>query len=86
MTGYWAKVAKMVGTRSAAECHHQHTSQGTSQTPAKKAKKPRKEKMEAAKDPGRERCLSVDGGDITAEMHYNSAQFNYQDRTQGEII
>ncbi|XP_047183205.1 mis18-binding protein 1 isoform X2 [Scophthalmus maximus] len=51
MSGYWAKVAKMVGTRSAEECHSQHTSQGTSQTPAKRAKKPRKEKVEAPKDP-----------------------------------
>ncbi|XP_028994280.1 mis18-binding protein 1 isoform X2 [Betta splendens] len=51
MTGYWEKVAAMVGTRSAAECHHQHTYQGTSQTPAKKARKPRKEKAEAPKHP-----------------------------------
>ncbi|XP_068582478.1 mis18-binding protein 1 [Cebidichthys violaceus] len=50
MAGYWAKVARMVGTRSAEECHFQHTSQGTSQTPAKRAKKPRKEKLEAPKD------------------------------------
>ncbi|XP_035023774.2 LOW QUALITY PROTEIN: mis18-binding protein 1 [Hippoglossus stenolepis] len=51
MSGYWAKVAKMVGARSAEECHSQHTSQGTSQTPAKKDKKPRKGKVEAPKDP-----------------------------------
>nr|XP_019940799.1 PREDICTED: mis18-binding protein 1 [Paralichthys olivaceus] len=51
MSGYWAKVAKMVETRSAEECHSQHTSQGASQTPAKKDKKPRKEKVEAPKDP-----------------------------------
>ncbi|XP_056250082.1 mis18-binding protein 1 [Seriola aureovittata] len=51
IAGYWAKVARMVGTRSAEECHNQHTSQGTSQSPAKRAQKPRKEKVEAPKDP-----------------------------------
>ncbi|XP_075963616.1 mis18-binding protein 1 [Anarhichas minor] len=50
MAGYWAKVARMVGTRSAGECHFQHTSQGTSQTPAKRATKPTKKKLEAPKD------------------------------------
>ncbi|XP_040915887.1 mis18-binding protein 1 isoform X2 [Toxotes jaculatrix] len=53
VAGYWAKVARMVGTRSAEECHNQHTSHGVSQTPAKRAKKPRKEKVEAPKDPDR---------------------------------
>ena len=56
-SGYWAKVAKMVGARSAEECQSQHTPQGTSHTPAKKDKKPRKEKVEAPKDPGREMSL-----------------------------
>ncbi|XP_070698059.1 mis18-binding protein 1 [Pempheris klunzingeri] len=54
MAGYWAKVARVVGTRSAEECHNQHTAQGTSQTPAKKPKKPKKppkEKVEAPKNP-----------------------------------
>ncbi|XP_029317306.1 mis18-binding protein 1 isoform X2 [Cottoperca gobio] len=51
MAGYWAKVARMVGTRSAEECHFQHTSRGTSQTPAKTAKKPRKEKVKAPEHP-----------------------------------
>ncbi|XP_023141726.2 mis18-binding protein 1 isoform X2 [Amphiprion ocellaris] len=51
MAGYWEKVARMVGTRSTEECYNQHTSQGTSQTPAKKAKKPKNEKVEAAKPP-----------------------------------
>ncbi|XP_029349946.1 mis18-binding protein 1 isoform X2 [Echeneis naucrates] len=51
MPGYWAKVASIVGTRSAEECHNQHTCQGTAQSPAKKAKNPRKEKGEAPKDP-----------------------------------
>ncbi|XP_076605405.1 mis18-binding protein 1 isoform X2 [Chaetodon auriga] len=50
MAGYWAKVARLVGTRSAEECHSQHTSQGTSKTPAKRARKPRKKKVEAPKD------------------------------------
>lgn len=53
MAGYWAKVARMVGTRSAAECHQQHTSQGTSQTPNKKTKKSKLEKVEAPKEPGK---------------------------------
>lgn len=43
-TGYWTKVAMMVGTRSAEECHKQHTSQGASRTPAKREKKS-KQKM-----------------------------------------
>uniref|UniRef100_A0A3P8U6R4 Uncharacterized protein n=1 Tax=Amphiprion percula TaxID=161767 RepID=A0A3P8U6R4_AMPPE len=51
MAGYWEKVARMVGTRSTEECYNQDTSQGTSQTPAKKAKKPKNEKVEAAKPP-----------------------------------
>ncbi|XP_034418916.1 mis18-binding protein 1 [Cyclopterus lumpus] len=51
MAGYWAKVARMVGTRSTEECHFQHTSQRACQTPAKRAKNPKKEKMEAPKDP-----------------------------------
>ncbi|XP_062254056.1 mis18-binding protein 1 isoform X1 [Platichthys flesus] len=51
MSGYWAKVAKMVGARSAEECYSQQTSQGTSQTPVKNDKKPRKEKVELPKDP-----------------------------------
>ncbi|XP_041810075.1 mis18-binding protein 1 isoform X2 [Chelmon rostratus] len=51
MAGYWAKVARLVGTRSAEECHNQYTSQGTSKTPAKKARKPKKKKIEAPKDP-----------------------------------
>ncbi|XP_031134714.1 mis18-binding protein 1 isoform X2 [Sander lucioperca] len=51
LAGYWEKVARVVGTRSAEECHSQHTSLGTSQTPAKRAKKPKKEKVEAPKYP-----------------------------------
>ncbi|KAK9533694.1 hypothetical protein VZT92_008797 [Zoarces viviparus] len=50
VAGYWAKVARMVGTRSAEECHFQHTSQGTSHTPARRATKPTKKKLEAPKD------------------------------------
>ncbi|XP_047466189.1 mis18-binding protein 1 [Mugil cephalus] len=46
MDGYWAEVARMVGTRSAEECHKQHTSQGASQTPAVKPKMPKKKKVE----------------------------------------
>ncbi|XP_062413306.1 mis18-binding protein 1 [Pungitius pungitius] len=53
MAGYWAKVARMVGTRSAEECHFQHTCQGASQTPPKRAKKPPKDKLEAPKDTDR---------------------------------
>uniref|UniRef100_UPI0037E7C015 mis18-binding protein 1 isoform X2 n=1 Tax=Semicossyphus pulcher TaxID=241346 RepID=UPI0037E7C015 len=51
IAGYWGKVARTVGTRSAEECHSQHTSEGTSQTPAKKPSKSRKQKVEAPKDP-----------------------------------
>lgn len=61
MSGYWEKVARMVGTRSAEECYCQHTWQGTSQTPEKTArkktegKKKEKAKVKATEDPGRER-------------------------------
>ncbi|XP_068195267.1 mis18-binding protein 1 isoform X2 [Antennarius striatus] len=51
MTGYWAKVARFVGTRSAEECHSQHTSQETSKTPAKGGRKPKKKYVEAPKHP-----------------------------------
>ncbi|XP_068436409.1 mis18-binding protein 1 [Clinocottus analis] len=51
MSGYWTKVGRLVGTRSAEECHFQHTSKGTCPTPAKRPKNPKKEKMEAPKDP-----------------------------------
>lgn len=62
MAGYWAKVAMMVGTRSAEECHNQHTSQGISQTPAKYTKKTKKEKVEAPKDSSNERaCICGTG-------------------------
>lgn len=55
MAGYWAKVARIVGTRSAEECHSQHTFQGPSQSPTKRAKKPNKKMAEAPKDAGTER-------------------------------
>ncbi|XP_076017697.1 mis18-binding protein 1 [Genypterus blacodes] len=43
MTDYWANVAMVVGTRSAEECHVQHTSQqGAQVSPGKRANKPRK--------------------------------------------
>ncbi|KAJ4939466.1 hypothetical protein JOQ06_028915 [Pogonophryne albipinna] len=55
MSGYWEKVARMVGTRSAEECHCQHTWQGTAQTPEKTARKQtegkKKEKVKATEDP-----------------------------------
>ncbi|KAG7238491.1 hypothetical protein INR49_030764 [Caranx melampygus] len=51
MAGYWEKVAAIVGTHSSEECRNQYASQGTSQSPAKGAKIPRKEKVEAPKNP-----------------------------------
>ncbi|XP_068608196.1 mis18-binding protein 1 [Brachionichthys hirsutus] len=48
INGYWEKVARSVGTRSAEECYSQHTSQETSRTPAKRAKK---KNVEAPKPP-----------------------------------
>ncbi|XP_069571001.1 mis18-binding protein 1 [Brachyistius frenatus] len=51
MAGYWAKVARTVGTRSAEECYNQHTSLGASQTSFKKARKPQKATAEAHKAP-----------------------------------
>ncbi|XP_021173199.2 mis18-binding protein 1 isoform X1 [Fundulus heteroclitus] len=47
--GYWAKVARFVGTRSAEECYKQHTSQGATLSPGKSTKNSRKvKKGEAA--------------------------------------
>lgn len=53
VAGYWTKVAMMVGTRSAEECHKQYSCQWDSQTPAKRASKtkqkvPLKEKVDNA--------------------------------------
>ncbi|XP_014843362.1 PREDICTED: mis18-binding protein 1 [Poecilia mexicana] len=49
VVGYWAKVARMVGTRSAEECYKQHTSQGNTQSPKKSTKNCKKVKEVAAK-------------------------------------
>ncbi|KAM3595533.1 uncharacterized protein V6R79_024725 [Siganus canaliculatus] len=49
ITGYWAKVARIVGSRSAEECHSQHTAHGGSHTPARKPKQTRKKKLEDPK-------------------------------------
>ena len=57
IAGYWGKVAWMVGTRSAEECHKQHTSQETSQTSAIKNKKQKNEKVDVPKLPGKCRSL-----------------------------
>uniref|UniRef100_A0A8C6WRQ4 Myb-like domain-containing protein n=1 Tax=Neogobius melanostomus TaxID=47308 RepID=A0A8C6WRQ4_9GOBI len=51
VTGYWTKVAVMVGTRSADECHKRYTCQWASKTPAKreskaKPKAPSREKVD----------------------------------------
>lgn len=51
VANYWAKVARMVGTRSAEECNSQHTCRATSHTPAKKATRPKKEKVKPLKAP-----------------------------------
>ncbi|KAM6968615.1 mis18-binding protein 1 [Tautogolabrus adspersus] len=51
MTGYWAKVARTVGTRSVEECHRQLMCNVTSETPAKKPSRSGKQKVEAPKDP-----------------------------------
>ncbi|XP_061599270.1 mis18-binding protein 1 [Cololabis saira] len=55
VAGYWAKVGRMVGTRSAEECYKQHISQAAAQTPPKKSKKHKTEKVEASKPPVVER-------------------------------
>lgn len=59
IAGYWAKVAMVVGTRSAEECHNQHTAQGSSEPPTTKAKKPKKNKVEAPKNTGTEGVFGV---------------------------
>lgn len=50
---YWAKVAKIVRSRSAEECYNQHTFQGSSQSPVTKDKKRHRKQLEAPKGPGR---------------------------------
>lgn len=57
VANYWANVAKIVKTRSAEECHNQHTSRGIFQTPTKKSKKPKKKQVEASKGPGKEKSV-----------------------------
>lgn len=74
MAGYWAKVARMVGTRSAEECHNQHTSQGNSQTPAKTAKKTRKENVEAPKKSAPD-CPLISAGVGTFKRKQQVRQF-----------
>uniref|UniRef100_A0A8C7XJV9 Myb-like domain-containing protein n=1 Tax=Oryzias sinensis TaxID=183150 RepID=A0A8C7XJV9_9TELE len=54
IAGYWEKVARRVGTRTAEECHKKHTSHGTSQSPAKTHRRQKKGKAEAAKHPAAE--------------------------------
>lgn len=54
--GYWEIVARMVGTRSAEECHNQHTLQGNSRTPPKKARKTKK-KVQAAQEGDEGSCM-----------------------------
>ncbi|PWA16652.1 hypothetical protein CCH79_00004399 [Gambusia affinis] len=49
IVGYWVKVARMVGTRSAEECYKQHISQGNTQSPKKSTKNCKKVKEVAAK-------------------------------------
>ncbi|KAM4723396.1 mis18-binding protein 1 isoform 2-T2 [Anableps anableps] len=49
VAGYWAKVARMVGTRSAEECYKQQTSQGATQSPERGTKSCKKVKEEAVK-------------------------------------
>uniref|UniRef100_A0A3P9PPH1 Uncharacterized protein n=1 Tax=Poecilia reticulata TaxID=8081 RepID=A0A3P9PPH1_POERE len=56
VVGYWAKVARMVGTRSAEECYKQHTSQGNTQSPKKSTKNCKKV---AEKPAGKYGCLAV---------------------------
>ncbi|XP_037551271.1 mis18-binding protein 1 [Nematolebias whitei] len=51
LTGYWAKVAQVVGTRSAEDCYKQHIFQGTSEDP-KRTGKVTKKKVEASKPSG----------------------------------
>ncbi|XP_060919021.1 mis18-binding protein 1 [Labrus mixtus] len=53
MTGYWAMVARTVGTHSVEECHRKLMCSVTSETPAKKPSKSRKQKVEAPKDQDR---------------------------------
>ncbi|TMS21304.1 Mis18-binding protein 1 [Larimichthys crocea] len=43
IAGYWAKVAMVVGTRSAEECHNQHTAQGSSEASDHKSQETQKE-------------------------------------------
>ncbi|XP_015234708.1 PREDICTED: mis18-binding protein 1 isoform X1 [Cyprinodon variegatus] len=58
VAGYWGKVAKMVGTRTAEECNKWCASQGGTQSPAKRTKKG-KGKEKAAKPAGNSGSGSV---------------------------
>ncbi|XP_072313541.1 mis18-binding protein 1 [Eucyclogobius newberryi] len=51
ITGYWTKVAMMVGTRSAEECHKRHTSMRIIKTPSKCQRKTKKEPLKKKADP-----------------------------------
>uniref|UniRef100_A0A3P9HKE9 Myb-like domain-containing protein n=1 Tax=Oryzias latipes TaxID=8090 RepID=A0A3P9HKE9_ORYLA len=54
IAGYWEKVARRVGTRTAEECHKKHTSHGTSQSPGKTHRRQKKGKAEETKHPAAE--------------------------------
>ncbi|KAK7904367.1 hypothetical protein WMY93_016974 [Mugilogobius chulae] len=51
ITGYWAKVAMMVGTRSAEECHKRHTSISTAKMSPKRERKTKKAPLKEKANP-----------------------------------
>lgn len=61
---YWEKVARMVGTRSAEECHKQHTSSGTTWSPTKSAKNRKKEKEATKVKPAEVPVISARAGTL----------------------
>ncbi|XP_060939010.1 mis18-binding protein 1 [Limanda limanda] len=84
ITGFWEKVSKVVGSRSSEECHSQHTSEGTSQTPAKKDKKPRKEKVKVPKDPVTD-CPIISARVGTLRRKQQVRQF-MEDMPTGDVV
>ncbi|CAG5866452.1 unnamed protein product [Menidia menidia] len=75
LPAYWAKVARMVGTRSAEECHRHHTSPGTAETPAKKPKSRGGEKASTAKAAAVAECPVISARAGTLKRKQQVRQF-----------
>lgn len=70
---YWAKVARLVGTRSAEECYKRHAFQGTSHSPLTKVKKREKKRLEAPTGPGREKSHPAPSAPLIIQIQRSDA-------------